>query len=153
MGLNWAAQPWISLLITLLKRDNSGEGFKLQMDLQEGSLQGRWGLELHYRPQLSPRALVRCHLWSGTTPQLRACHTEQPHPELSCTLGRSRGTHSTKEGITSHTSHCWKGKIDHLLLWQQELLQTGKVMESGVLRAEGNKGRISSEKEGLMFAL
>lgn len=75
------------------------------------------------------------------------------HPELSCTLGRSRGTHSTKEGITSHTSHCWKGKIDHLLLWQQELLQTGKVMESGVLKAEGNKGRISSEKEGLMFAL
>lgn len=83
--------------------------------LAEGSLQGRWGLELHCRHQLSPRALVRghlCHCLSSVEWHYTPTQT-LPHPELSCTLGRSRGTHSTKESITSHTIHCWKGKIDH----------------------------------------
>lgn len=130
----------------------------MQMDLQEGSLQGRWGLESQTpaEPQGSGEESpvpLPVQLWSGITLLPRPCPTEQPHPELSCTLGRSRGTHSPKESITAHITHCWQGKIDHLLPWHQELLQAVKVMESVVLRAGGTKGTISSEKDGLVVAL
>lgn len=38
-------------------------------------------------------------------------------------------------------------------MWQQEQFKTVKVMENVGFRAERNKERISSEKDGLMLAL
>lgn len=58
-------------LITLLKRYSSEEGFKMQTDLHEGSLQGRGGLELHYRHQLSSRALVKGVICATACPAVK----------------------------------------------------------------------------------
>lgn len=115
-------------LITLLKRYNSEEGFKMQMDLQEGSLQGRWGLELRYRRQLSSRALVKGVTRATACPAVKQHYTptsatvtqnghipfHRSQPKLSCTLVRSRCTQTTQweESIASQKIYCCRrGKL------------------------------------------
>lgn len=159
MGLNWIAQPCITLSHHSSKEVQLWRGLQNTDGLARGELAGKVGTGATWQTPAEPQALVESsvplllQLWSGMSPPLRPCHIpfHWPHPELSGTLLRSRCTYTTKKSITSQITYCCgRGK---LIMWQQELLKTVKVMESGALRAEGSTEGISSEKDGLMFAL
>lgn len=115
----------------------------MQMDSQEGSSQGRWGLEEHYRHQLSSRAVLKrpvpllVQLWSGIPPPPESLSHPISHPED--TAEEQKHIHHQGEPHTTDNLLLYEGKIDHLLTLQQELLKAVRVMQSVVLRVERGK--------------